>query len=322
MILKPQENSRDDIATLERLLRHSQANDLQRQQISEQIRNLRSGDRGEAEAAYEIDLHFGQSPNWMIIHDLRIEHRGFVAQIDHLMVNRLLEFWVLESKRFANGVKINEHGEFTTFFEGRPRGAPSPIEQNRRHLKLLGSVLADGAIRLPTRLGFTIQPTLKSLVLISHGAIGRPRIDVPGIETVIKNDQLSTTVSRALDKVGVLALTSLVGQATLEGVGQQMLALHRPITRRWAAQFRLPDAPLPTAQPAQVAKNPTLARRRIGSAPAPKPSPQHRCTNCEVPVSAGVARYCDAQPLFGGALFCMSCQSKALRQAKLEGARV
>ncbi|WP_185965037.1 nuclease-related domain-containing protein [Glacieibacterium frigidum] len=294
---------------------------MQRQQISDQIRNLRSGDRGEAEAAYEIDLHFGRSPNWMIIHDLRIEHRGFVAQIDHLMINRLLEFWVLESKRFANGVKINEHGEFTTFYDRVPRGAASPIEQNRRHIKVLETVIADGMIRLPSRIGFTVQPKLKSLVLISQGAINRPRTHVPGIETVIKNDQLSTTVNRALDKVGVLALTSLVGQATLEGVGHQMLALHRPITRRWAAQFRLSDTPIPAAEPQEAAANSTLARRRIGPAAASQAAPERHCTNCAVPVSQGVARYCTTQPLFGGAIFCMSCQSNALRQAKLEAAR-
>lgn len=300
-------------------MRHPQASDVQRAQISEQIRNLRSGDRGEAEAAYEIDLHFGQSPHWMIVHDLRIEHRGFVAQIDHLMINRLLEFWVLESKRFANGVKINEHGEFTSYFEGRPRGAPSPIEQNRRHLKLLGGVIDDGVIALPSRLGFTMKPALKSLVLISQGAITRPKKPVQGIETVIKNDQLATTVNRALDTVSPLVLTRLVGKDTLEGVGQQVLALHRPITRRWAAQFRLSDSPSKESGPAapqSVADHPKVARRRIGPMPAAADSASaSRCTACAAPVSQGIVRYCTATPRFNGAVLCMACQSARRTQA-------
>lgn len=304
MILKAQENSREDIATLEQLARHPQASDVQRRQIREQIRNLHSGDRGEAEAAYEIDFHFGRNPNWMIIHDLRIEHGGFVAQIDHLMINRLLEFWVLESKRFANGIKINEHGEFTSYFEGRPRGTASPIEQNRRHIKLLESVIADGPIRLPTRLGFTVKPTLKSLVLISQGAINRPRAAVPGIETVIKNDQLSTTVNRALDKVGVLALTSLVGRDTLERVGRQMVDLHRPITRRWAAQFGLPEEAWRAAPPALPS---TVAKRRI--APAPAAAQSACCAKCSAAVTRGIAAYCNKDARFGGRVFCMPCQA-------------
>ncbi len=61
-------------------------------------------------AAYEIDFHHKASRNWAVIHDLRLEYRGRVAQIDHLLINRWLEFWVCESKHFSEGVAINEQG--------------------------------------------------------------------------------------------------------------------------------------------------------------------------------------------------------------------
>lgn len=32
-------------------------------------------------------LSYKDSQNWAVIHDLRIEHRGRVAQIDHLLIN-------------------------------------------------------------------------------------------------------------------------------------------------------------------------------------------------------------------------------------------
>ncbi|NTV47823.1 MAG: NERD domain-containing protein, partial [Chlorobiales bacterium] len=41
------------------------------------------------------------SKNWAVIHDLRLEHENQVAQIDHLMINRSFDFYVLESKNYA-----------------------------------------------------------------------------------------------------------------------------------------------------------------------------------------------------------------------------
>jgi hypothetical protein len=69
----------------------------------------------------------------------RIECDGRVAQIDHLLINRVLEFYVCESKRFGEGIAINDQGEFTAFYNGRACGVPSPLGQNRRHIAVLGA---------------------------------------------------------------------------------------------------------------------------------------------------------------------------------------
>jgi hypothetical protein len=55
---------------------------------------------------------YKDSKNWVIIHDLRIEYGGLVAQIDHLLINRFLDFYVLETKHYSQGVKVTERGEF------------------------------------------------------------------------------------------------------------------------------------------------------------------------------------------------------------------
>ena len=79
-----------------------------RARIDKEIRTIRAGAKGEAEAAYEIDFHFGASRNWAVIHDLRLQHQGMVAQIDHVLIGRAMDFWVCESKHFSEGVSINE----------------------------------------------------------------------------------------------------------------------------------------------------------------------------------------------------------------------
>jgi hypothetical protein len=171
MIIKPADDKQPQRIALQNLLNHPLADAATKKRIEQELRNIQAGIRGEEEAAFEMKVHYGASANWMIIHDLRIEHGGLVAQIDHLVMNRWLEMWVCESKHFSQGVAIDEHGEFTAFFGSKPYGVPSPIEQNNRHILILKRLFDSGAVKLPTRLGFTIKPDLKSLVLVSEGVV-------------------------------------------------------------------------------------------------------------------------------------------------------
>ena len=109
--------------------------------VEKELKTLNAGNRGEADSAYFIDFHYRNSQNWAIIHDLRVEYGGNVAQIDHLMINRFLEFYVLETKKYAYGLKIDEHGEFVYWDGYRYHAMESPIEQNRRHVVVLGQIL-------------------------------------------------------------------------------------------------------------------------------------------------------------------------------------
>ncbi len=201
MIIKEAENRHQQVEILQSLLAHPEADAGTRKRIEREILNIRAGIRGEEEATYEMKVLFNSAKNWMVIHDLRIEHDGLVAQIDHLLMNRFMEFWVCESKHFAEGIAINEHGECSAFWGNKPYGVPSPIEQNNKHILILNRFINSGAVKLPTRLGFTIKPEFKSLVLVSKGArISRPKKKVDGLEAIIKNDQLLRTIDKANDE--------------------------------------------------------------------------------------------------------------------------
>jgi hypothetical protein len=262
----------------------------------------------------------------MIIHDLRVEHAGLVAQIDHLLINRFLDVWVCESKHFAEGVTINEHGEFTAFFGNKPYGVPSPIEQNNRHVLILQRLFDAGLIRLPTRLGFTIKPNLKSLVLVSKGArIGRPKAKVDGIDAVIKNDQLFKTIDKAVDESNLLLVAKLIGRDTLLGIAREIVALHRPAEFDWAAKFGISakqsPTPNPGSAPATVTPVPP-SPRVVSNAPVPsapmasvasenssKTKQKLVCQSCGEQVPYNVAKFCwFNKPKFGGNIYCMNCQ--------------
>lgn len=319
MIIKAREDSVRDIATLEALLEHPSANADKRRLIEAQIRNIRAGVAGEADAAYHINLHFGQTPNWVVIHDLRVEHMGIVAQIDHLLINRLLEIWLLESKRFANGVKINEHGEFTTFSSRVPHGCDSPIEQNNRHMTVLRRVFNAGTVQWPTRLGIAIKPQLRPLVLISRGAIQRPANKIIGLDTVIKTDQLPTVITKSFEGGNPFDIAKIVGPTTLAELGRQIAALHRPAEFDWHRRFGLAPA-------AEVARSaPVASITRVAGLPITRPcatlepaagatpaaNARSACGQCGAAVSVGVAGFCASYPeRFGGGTYCMVCQPK------------
>jgi hypothetical protein len=252
MRIKAADDRSSDVLELQRLFHRPDLAPTSRKRIETEIRNIQAGERAERDAAYQIELYFGRSENWATIHDLRIEVDGLVAQIDHLVINRLAEIWVCESKSFAEGVSINEYGEWARWWHGRRDGMPSPIEQNRRHIHLLERVFDDGLAPLPRRLGLApMRPRLRSLVLVSDNArITRPRRKVDGIDQVIKAEQLKTRLLDAYDANPNRDMLRLIGKEGLEKFARSLVALHRPASIDWFARFGL-DQSVPTASERQ-----------------------------------------------------------------------
>jgi hypothetical protein len=281
MQIKAADGCEPDVLALERLLDRPDVPRATRKRIEAEIRQIRAGERAERDAAYQVELYFGQSENWATIHDLRFEVGGLTAQIDHIVINRLAEVWVCESKSFAEGVSINEYGEWSRWRYGRQEGMPSPIEQNRRHIQLLERAFDEGLAPLPRRLGLApMKPRLRSLVLVSDNAqIKRPRKKVDGLDQVIKAEQLKTRLFDAFDAAPTRDITRIIGKEGLETFARGLAALHRPANFDWAARFGL--SPAPPNEPAK----PVAPRSGAGHDPA---TPQRHwlvkydgpCANC------------------------------------------
>ena len=234
-----------------------------------ELRNRKAGLRAERESAYLIDHDFAESRNWAVIHDLRLEHGQRVAQIDHVLINRWLQVYVLETKGFHDGVKINEEGEFLRWnnFAKRYEGMPSPLEQNERHINVLRDVLE--TIELPTRLGVRIPPEFMSFVLVSPNAqIKRPeKFDT---SRVIKADQLKKSIWRDIDSenplVGLLKTAAkIVAPETVEHVARELAKKHRPLERDANPGIVTPLTDLP-APPVPTAAAPTSPASASGPA--------------------------------------------------------
>lgn len=313
MIIKEADDKKPAIRHLQTLLSRPDCKPDAKKRIEQEIRNIQAGARGEEEAAYEMKVHWGESKNWMVIHDLRIEYGGLVAQIDHLLINRFLEIWVCESKHFSEGIGINEHGEFAAFFGGKPYGVPSPIEQNAKHILILKRLFDSGAVKRPTRLGFNIQLDLKSLVLVSKGArISRPKAKIDGMDAIIKNDQIFKFIDKALDQSNnPLLIAKIIGQDTLEALARDIARLHKPIAFDWAAKFGLPEE-APAMPPAAKPEPAPAAPTREVAQPVEqgqRPKQKLACHSCGAAVGYNVAKFCwFNKPKFGGNIYCMDCQ--------------
>ena len=113
MQIKAADGKQPDLDALAALLERPGVDAATRRRIDTEMRRIRAGAAGERDAAYEIKFDSGARADRATIHDLRLEVGGRIAQVDHLLVNRLLDVWVPESRHVAEGVSISAQGEWT-----------------------------------------------------------------------------------------------------------------------------------------------------------------------------------------------------------------
>jgi len=286
MIIKSADDKEASTEGLHSLLRRRDLTTDTKRRIEQEIRTFEAGIRGEREAAYHIDSNLGESKNWAVIHDLRLIYRDQVAQIDHVFVNRFLELWVCETKHFSECLEINEHGECFATYRGKSVGVSSPFAQNRQHINFLNKYFNLGLIKLPTRLGFPMKPSIKSLVLVSGRAkILRPRSKVSGLNTLMKSEEFTAFLDAEIDRIGnPLVVAKVIGTDCMKTFARALAAAHCPGSMDWAKRFGLPS--------------------KLFNEPN-----RPRCVQCREPVSDRVLSYCRAHAArFAGEVYCYECQ--------------
>ncbi|CAA6821637.1 MAG: Unknown protein [uncultured Sulfurovum sp.] len=98
------------------------------------------------------------------MHDIRIEHEGKIAQIDHIIINRF-GIKMLESKSFTGTLTIKGDGSLNVEYGNKIQTFPNPIEQNNRHAKILENFIKAN-MTLPSNLKLLKFP-ISSTVLIN-----------------------------------------------------------------------------------------------------------------------------------------------------------
>jgi hypothetical protein len=257
MLIKAADDRSEEIAELKALLVTPGLTALQKKQIETEIRNCEKGAWGEHQAAYYLDTYFAGYKNTIILHDLRIvPSNDQTAQIDHLIINKYLDVYVLESKNW-NQLTVDETGA-CTIWAGRVIGVESPLEQCRRHAAILQRV-------------FELDPLLKSLAprqtIRCRVLVGtKCHLKAPHHqEWYLKADAFHTAWEKEFETESTLSIAiSLIRQVSRENlmkIGQALLEMHDPNRRDWHKRFGLAPATTPEPGPPNpvVASIPGLA---------------------------------------------------------------
>lgn len=297
MLFKTKDGLQGNVQELKRLLSFK-ITAKQRFLIERELKILASGERNEQNSAYYLDFRFKDSPNWALMHDLRLEHRGRVAQIDHLLINRFLDIYVLESKSYYYGIKITEDGEFLVWDGKGYQAIESPYEQNQRHIQVLRDCIADRTLG-PSRLGFPIPINYRNIVMVSPTAkVLKPAKATFDLTSVIKADALVSTAEREIDKKSIVEAPKLIGCDTLREFGEKLARLHRPGTVDYVAKFGISEQ-----------SEPAKAVAFVQESPAPEYAGGTACQECGAAVDKKVVYFCRINKAkFNGQILCRECQ--------------
>jgi hypothetical protein len=305
MIIKSKDEAA--VGSLQELLALPSLTHRQRDAVGRELRLVRSGAEGEKEAAYHIDFHLKDSKNWAVIHDLRLEHNGRVAQIDHLVIGRFFDIFVIESKNYTTGLKVNEHGEFLIRTKWGWKGIDSPIEQNRRHLIVLNELIQHHKL-MPMRLGMPMRPSFRNWILVPPACDITHRHVREGY--ILKMDMFERRITEGTPNMpllsDVLSVARVSSTQTIMGFARQLASFHRPALSDYPAKFGIPLS--------------TVAGSSEAAAPAMSAG---HCDNCGVEVDAKVMAWCAYRSrIYSRRILCRACQPQpASRRRAADTAR-
>jgi hypothetical protein len=245
--------------------------------IASQDARLNAGSNHEKDVAYYLRREFADAADILILNDIRVEHAGEKAQIDHLILHPK-GFLVIESKSVCGELKVNAEGEWSRSYKGQWMGIPSPIRQAEIQGALLRDWLSANRERFFDKLpviGKTLGVTgfdWQVLCAVSSNAIlyreSMPR-DVS--DKVIKAEFIAVKVREITAGTGILsALVSskpLYSQKALNQLAGFILDQQSAWTPQPAfpAAAQAPRQP-PVQQPAarQAAPSTQLSCRKCG----------------------------------------------------------
>lgn len=319
MLIKSADDQTRRLQLLEALQASPRLDRGQKEKLEKYLQRTKSGLKGERDAAHYIDTHLLDSENHAVLHDLRFEIDGSVAQIDHLIIGRLFFFYLLETKNFGGNLVINDHGEFTVEYGREKYGIESPIEQSKRHEAML--------VRLLDELGisgrFSKRPTVFHAVLLHPRAIiERPAKEKFDTSIVMKADQFNTWRLQQVDAMGVGSVfrhgVNVVASETLAEWGRNIAARHVPPNPLELPAWLAPQAPKPRlVKSAAVVREssppPYVSTVTTASRAAPPAATAEArkliCSTCGAKISYPEGKFCwNNEKRFGGSQYCREHQ--------------
>ncbi|GGO18763.1 NERD domain-containing protein [Deinococcus humi] len=242
----------------------------------------RAGYEAERQMAHYLKRAYGEDPNKFVLNNLRVERKGEVAQIDHLIVLRF-GLLVVESKSVAGQISVNEQGEWTRWWNRQGRGMPSPVLQGRRQLELLCALLTDHTAELLERGLFGLKQRTFSamqrdvLVAISDGGRITRRTEVP---EVVKADQVPERIQHKVSELQGRLTAFAFSDAEMTRICAFLQNRHVPASEAQSATASVPASSKPTP-PRGLTGVVSPPHCPPVAAPATQASQGHTCRQCQ-----------------------------------------
>ena len=238
MVLKDIDNKAEDIKILKNLYNKS-SSEKQKKLILKDLKTLESGYLSEKDNAYYLDFEFKDSKKHILIHDIRLEYNGLTAQFDHILITPI-GIYVLESKSFKGVLTINNDTSLTVNYGQFSKTYPSPIEQCKRHSKLLKQFIED-KIELPTRIKLLGGIDYYEKVLIN------PKTTVTN-KTLPKNfiraDVFATERIKEIDNLSGATVffkaTKILNSDLRLTIANKIIDAHKPLKFDYQQKYKIP----------------------------------------------------------------------------------
>lgn len=316
MLLKEADDKTKRLQLLEELQQTTVLGLREREWVQKEMIRTRKGIEGERSAAHYLNNFLASSPHSVLMHDLRFEVNGEIAQIDHMLLTRVAGILLFETKNFSGNLSINPHGEFSVAYGAQQFGIPSPIEQSCRHENVLRKLLVE--LEITSRIGGRME--FHHLVLVDPKAtISRPPNKAFDTSMVIKADQFPEWHRRFANRdISVLeafkGLANIRGADTVRLWGEKLLQQHKP-----ADLLALPDFIIAKFKTASALTS-TPAQGLVPEKTRLKPAPSHAasetrvrklvCAHCGSKISYPEGKFCwSNERRFGGTQYCREHQA-------------
>lgn len=238
-------------------------------------KQVQAGHRAEEQMAFYLRRAFGEDPKIKVLNGLRLERRGEVAQIDHLLISTH-GFILIESKSVTTQIRVNEQGEWSRQVGAVWQGMPSPLLQVERQAELLKALLNDHADQFFRKV-LTLQLTFASvpfdgLVAISDiGVIQRPS----GFATqqVLKADQITKRIQEmhAAYRRASSLFSLNVRDAGAEFSDRNVTNLAEFLRQQHSPQPQQIRLEAPTESPLNSVELPSISKSKKAVLPSAKP---------------------------------------------------
>ncbi|WP_284892812.1 nuclease-related domain-containing protein [Cobetia amphilecti] len=258
MLIKDCDSREYDLLVLEVLAQDAALAAPERHKVLEALRAIRARQARRRALASQLDALLGTRDDWVVLHDVRLAQAEGVIEIDHLLINSLMQVWVLDASCFdltlsitpfgellAHSGRVSEGGETPSGEDGVMAHAvtPCPLQTIPERSRTIVQWLEASSL-LPVRLGMTLQPQLRYRIVVADAAqVSRPPEDIVDSRALLSFARLKRQCLQVSGKTAYVtrlrSFTHRLDQRRLRQLGRAIATQHVAPNTDWVAELGL-----------------------------------------------------------------------------------